>query len=74
MRTWLKDIRHQRGYTHQQVAELANIHRAYYTLIESGSRTPSVAASKSIGKALGFDWTIFFEDESNETKQKTVTV
>lgn len=73
MRVWLKEIRHQRGYTQEKVAELSNIQRAYYTMIESGNRNPSVSAAKKIGKALGFDWTIFFDDKGNETKQKSTT-
>ncbi|QDI92005.1 helix-turn-helix transcriptional regulator [Salicibibacter cibarius] len=69
MRKWLKDIRDQKGYTQEKVAELANIHRAYYTMIESGTRNPSVTASKAIGEALDFQWTIFFDDGCNDTKQ-----
>ncbi|SDI17835.1 DNA-binding transcriptional regulator, XRE-family HTH domain [Alteribacillus persepolensis] len=73
MRDWLKEIRRQRGYTQEKVAELSNIQRAYYTMIESGNRNPSVSAAKAIGSALGFDWTIFFENKRNETKQNTTS-
>lgn len=66
MRTWLKELRLQRGLTHDSVAEKCEIERAYYTMIESGSRTPSVKVAKSIGEAIGFDWTIFFEHLGNE--------
>lgn len=75
MRKWLKEIRIQQGLTQESVATSAGIERAYYTMIENGTRDPSVSVSKSIGVVLGFNWTIFFEDKGNETlpnKEKEV--
>ncbi|WP_107841689.1 helix-turn-helix transcriptional regulator [Metasolibacillus meyeri] len=66
MRTWLKEIRMQKGYTQEFIADNAEIERAYYTMIEQGNRNPSVAVAKSIAACLGFDWTLFFEDKCNE--------
>jgi putative transcriptional regulator len=68
MRTWLKELRLQRGLTQNSVAERCEIERSYYTMIESGIRTPSVTVAKSIGDAIGFEWTIFFENQGNEMK------
>lgn len=68
-RTWLKEIRNEKGFTQQYVADNANIERSYYTMIEAGVRTPSVQVAKSIAGVIGFDWTIFFETKCNETKQ-----
>lgn len=68
-RTWLKEIRTQRNMTQNEVAHKAGIERAYYTMIEQGNRSPSVKVAKDIAEALGFDWTIFFENKCNETKQ-----
>lgn len=73
-RVWLKDIRSERGLTQYEVAEKAKVERSYYTMIETGARTPSVPVAKSIGQTLGFDWTIFFETESNETTRETAAV
>lgn len=73
-RGWLKALRFQKGLTQQDVAENAQIERSYYTMIETGRRKPSVLVAKAIGSTLGFDWTIFFEDEGNESKQKTRAV
>lgn len=73
-RVWLKNIRSERGLTQYEVAEKAKMERSYYTMIETGSRTPSVPVAKAIGQALGFDWTIFFETESNETTRETAAV
>lgn len=68
-RTWLKEIRNEKGFTQQYVADNANIERSYYTMIEAGVRTPSVQVAKSIAGVIGFDWTIFFETKCNEMKQ-----
>ncbi|PAE17252.1 transcriptional regulator [Virgibacillus sp. 7505] len=66
MRVWLKEFREQRDYTQEKVAKLSGIERSYYTMIEGGKRIPSVTVAQSIGRALGFDWTIFFTQNSNE--------
>jgi transcriptional regulator with XRE-family HTH domain len=55
---------------HEEVASGAKIERAYYTMFESGNRTPSVEVAKRIASVLEFDWTLFFEDQSNETTHK----
>ncbi|SEA52830.1 DNA-binding transcriptional regulator, XRE-family HTH domain [Thalassobacillus cyri] len=68
MRYWLKEFRTQRGFTQSKVAELSGIERSYYTMIEKGNRNPSVFVAKSIASTLGFEWTIFFEKQCNETK------
>lgn len=68
MRKWLKELRTQQGLTQEYVASAASIERAYYTMIENGSRDPSVTTAKSISDVLGFNWTIFFEDKGNDTK------
>jgi len=49
--------------TQEQVADGSGISRSYYTNIENGTKTPSVAAAKSIAKALKFEWGKFFSDE-----------
>ncbi|KGX85041.1 helix-turn-helix transcriptional regulator [Pontibacillus litoralis] len=69
MRTWLKELRNQRGYTQHKVSKDAGIERSYYTMIEQGKRNPSVSVAKSIASTLGFDWTIFFDNQCNEMKQ-----
>ena len=71
-RGWLKKIRSEKGLTQQDVADSGGFARTYYTMVEQGKRTPSVDLAKSIAKALGFKWTIFFEDECHELKHKDV--
>lgn len=64
VRLWLKEKREIKGFTHEDVAEHAGISRSYYTLIESGNKTPSVDVAKAIAHVLDFPWTIFFEEIS----------
>lgn len=59
MRLWLKIAREKAAMTHEQVAEKAIISRSYYTNIESGTKTPSVKAAKSIAMVLGVPWENF---------------
>lgn len=66
-RTWLQDLRQSLGKTHQEVADEASIERAYYTMLENGTRSPSPAVAIRIAMVLGFDWTIFFAEEGSVT-------
>lgn len=66
-RVWLIGYREIKGLTQEQVAELSDIKRPYYTMIELGKRTPSVNVSKRIAAVLGFEWTLFFALNSVET-------
>lgn len=59
MRTWLKKLRENAGFTHEQVADGAKLSRSYYTNIENGLKTPSVKAAKSIARVLNFQWELF---------------
>ncbi|GAB7387421.1 helix-turn-helix transcriptional regulator [Bacillaceae bacterium] len=72
-REWLADLRKKAKMTHQSVAKAVGISRQYYGFIENGDRDPSVTVAKKLGNLLGFDWTIFYEDESYETLRKTNT-
>ena len=58
---WLKDLRIAQGLKQEQVAAAAGIERAYYSMIETGKRKPSVMIAQAIAAALGFEWTRFFE-------------
>lgn len=76
VRKWLIDLREKKGMTQEQVADLANIKRPYYTMIESGKRRPSVEVAQRIASVLKFKWTIFFAQDGNETthnKERSTT-
>ena len=62
--SWLAKIRGNR--TRAEVAAEIGIAQSTYTGIETESRKPSVATAKRIGAALGFDWTKFYEDDTEE--------
>lgn len=74
MRDWLKAIRLSKGLSTYQVAELAGIGQSYYWAIEAGERgNPlKVPVAQAIARALGFDWTRFYEDggDPNERTQR----
>ena len=62
----LKEIRKKQNKTQCEVAEEADIARAYYTQIEMGMYRPSVETAKRIAKVLNIDWTEFFNDDPEE--------
>ncbi|EOU18495.1 hypothetical protein I588_03489 [Enterococcus pallens ATCC BAA-351] len=53
-------------FTQKQVADFAEIERAYYSLIETGTRTPSVSVAKKLGQVLKIDWTLIYEESEEE--------
>ncbi|MDU0329265.1 helix-turn-helix transcriptional regulator [Paenibacillus sp. 3LSP] len=69
MRTWLKKLRENAGFTHEQVADGAKLSRSYYTNIENGLKTPSVKAAKSIARVLNFQWELFFNEKCSFKEQ-----
>ncbi len=60
-RLWLKDLRQSNNFTHEKLAMLSGIKRAYYTQIENGNRNPGVKTAQRIASVLGFNWIRFFE-------------
>jgi transcriptional regulator with XRE-family HTH domain len=62
-KTVLKEKRDNKRITMKQVSERAGISESYYCLIENGERKPSVDVAKRIAGVLGFEWTMFFENE-----------
>ncbi len=69
-RAWLEIKRTKKRLTQYQVAQLANIDRAYYTQIENGNRRPSPEVAQRLAAILDFDWTIFFKQKSGVKPQK----
>lgn len=68
MRNWLIDIRKIKGLTQKEAAEKCGISRSYFADIEQGTRNPKVDTAKSIGDVLGFDWTLFFEQNGRKSR------
>lgn len=69
MRKWLFELR--KGRSQAQVAEAAGITQQMYSAVELGERRPSPEIAKKIAAVLGFDWTLFYQDEDELTKTGT---
>ena len=61
VRTKLIALRNEKKLSQDSVAKAAGISRAYYTMIENGTKNPSPKVAQKIAQLLGFKWTIFFE-------------
>lgn len=66
MRNWLISKRVEQNKSQKHVADNCGISNAYYCMIEKGLRQPSVEIAKKIGVELAFQWTIFFDNKTNE--------
>jgi len=66
MRKWLIEKREQQNLTQEKGAKRSGIQRSYYSMIESGKRSPSPFVAMKIATVLSFDWTIFFNQQSNK--------
>ena len=64
MREWLKQKRIEKGYTLSQLSEIVGVSEQSLSYYENGERRPAPEVAISLGKALGFDWTIFYKEES----------
>lgn len=62
---WLKAKREEKEMTQSDVARHVRITQPTYFNIEKGMRNPSVQIAKRIAAVLGFDWTLFFEDDGD---------
>ena len=56
---WLVDLRGEKSQA--CIAKEVGVSQQYYSLVESGKRTPSVPVAKKIAAILGFEWTRFFD-------------
>ena len=71
MRHWLKELRSESGnMTQEQLAKKVGISRTMITEIENGNANPSVKVAKKIAAVLEFDWTRFYDDDSNERRER----
>ena len=48
----IKQLRHARGITQQELANKAGLHRTYVSDIERGSRNPSLTSLERVAAAL----------------------
>lgn len=63
-RIWLKDYRKDR--TQKEIADSIGTSQGFYCDIENGVKNPSVSIAKKIAEILEFDWTLFFESNTEK--------
>ena len=71
MRQWLIEMRNAAKMSQQAVADAAGISQSCYAGIETSARGKPLAVpvAKAIANVLGFDWTMFYEDDAqNENR------
>lgn len=56
-------IREQRGFSQEQLAELAGIHRTYMSSVERGQRNIGLDNIAALADALGVSPALFFEQD-----------
>lgn len=61
MRDKLRKVRKEQHFTQDSLSKKINIHRTYYSMIESGKRNPSLKLAISIKKALNYKEDDIFE-------------
>lgn len=66
MASAVEESRKKLGLSQEELATSVGISRQYYNAIVNYRRTPSVDVAKLLGKILGLEWTIFFEDSVNK--------
>ena len=59
----LISLRKSKNLTQDELADKIEVKRSTIACIEAGINTPSVATAKRLGNELGFDWTLFYEEE-----------
>lgn len=62
----LKERRLKKNLTMKQVGQETGIAESTYSLIESGKRRPSPEVAQKLGSFLGFDWTEFYTNSSDD--------
>lgn len=61
---WLLRLRMEAGLTQQQLAEKAGMNVRQYNDYENGRVTPRTAQKVRIADALGFDVSLWYENEN----------
>ena len=60
----VKELREQKGFSIEQLANISNVDRNYISDIEKGKRNVSIEIMEKIILALDSDFTTFFNDNS----------
>ena len=57
------EARNKLGLTQYELSNKVGITRSTIASIEAGINKPSILTAKMLGNYLGFEWTLFFEEE-----------
>ena len=71
MRKSLKDIRTEKGLMQKEITKSIKISTAFYSLIESGERMPSLKTAKKIAACLGLTLDEFYEALTTTIEEKS---
>jgi len=63
----IRYVRERLGLKQGEVAKAVGVAQATYCNIENGKSAPSVDSAKKIGRVLGVDWWLLFEDGAELT-------
>ena|GEM_PF-273001 len=69
----MKEKRKEKGLTQQELSGLCGISTNYYSSIESGRNSPSLAVLDSIANRLGESLICLLDDKIGETEQRVAT-
>ena len=59
----LRELRLQKGYSQEKLAEIASLHRNYIGMIERGERNVTLLNIKKIARALGIEVSELLESD-----------
>lgn len=59
-------LRKEKKLTQAGLAQLLGVSQRMVAACELGERRPSADLAQRIGQALGFAWTLFFEEKSDD--------
>lgn len=69
-RAWLVKKRKDKGFTHAELGEMLGVTRQAYSLIESGTRNPSLMVALKLSVTLDFDPILFLDNAYSVRKQE----
>ncbi len=64
----LRTLRRERGFTQEQLAELADLHSTYIAKIEAGQRLPSLETLASLANALQIPMSMIISRVEDEAR------
>ena len=60
----VKALRREKGLTGEVVSREVGISPSALSMIESGKQRPSVGLAKRLADFMGFDWTLFYDEDN----------